>query len=92
MWRQSVLSGYFGVNAPRDATIIAECGRACNVARVEIVSRSVIRIESFLELTTPLPAKQITISLLLPLLREFLSTSIIVIKMAAFKTTLMSVF
>lgn len=91
MWRQPVLSGYFGVNAPRDATITVEGGRTCNVARVEIVSRSVIRIESFLELT-PLLAKQITISLLLSLLREFLSTSIIVIKMAGFKTTLMFVF
>jgi len=42
--RQPVLSGYFGVNARRDATITAESGCACNVARVEIVSRSVIRI------------------------------------------------
>jgi len=39
--------------------------------------------ESFLELTTPLPAKQITISLLPPLLRKFLSTSIIAVKMAS---------
>jgi len=44
VWRQPVLSGYFGVNARRDATITAESGCACNVARVEIVSRSVIQI------------------------------------------------
>jgi len=29
VWRQLVLSGYFGVNARRDATITAESGCAC---------------------------------------------------------------